>query len=377
MLYNFYNWYDIDDSQMGCWKIIQVNCEWLHSYVNPCDLIESCLLHIPQQLSKQCVVDFFNTTIDSIPAWYVLRVNWSHCIEAVPLVINDTDKYVWVSANDTPWYLNQKLVWSVVNDWLISVTQIWAMGNQQLEVSVVPPAWVKPFPGNPACDWAVLTGDADGSLHRNCGNSGNTWYWAVRYTSSDITPPLITDIYRSYFFTTSADRWGTALAHYGTMDIFQWENSMKWLWSYDGMIRIPKTWMYEVRMKWEVVINNWVSRVRLFLWCPKATNPKIILDSKFWGETALTGEPTLVYRELESMTVTLQSSWLIYLQQWEYVALWAKVDTRDATSASPEVTFRHTVYDLYDVGPAGSISEVDNAWPGLCFGVKRYSASIH
>ena len=105
MLYDFYNGYQIDDSAMDCGSIIQVDCDGLHSYVNPCDLIEACLLTIPQQLTKQCIVDFFNTTIDTTPVGYFLRINSSHCLEAVPLVINDHDELVGCSATDTPGYL--------------------------------------------------------------------------------------------------------------------------------------------------------------------------------------------------------------------------------------------------------------------------------
>jgi hypothetical protein len=67
MLYNFYNGYDIDDSAIGCGRIIQVDCDGLHTYVNPCDLINACVAQLPEQLTKQCIVDFFNTTIDTTP----------------------------------------------------------------------------------------------------------------------------------------------------------------------------------------------------------------------------------------------------------------------------------------------------------------------
>jgi hypothetical protein len=63
----FYGSYYIDTSTMGCGQIIAVDCDNLHYYVNPCDLINDCIAQLPQQLTKQCIVDFFNTTIDTTP----------------------------------------------------------------------------------------------------------------------------------------------------------------------------------------------------------------------------------------------------------------------------------------------------------------------
>lgn len=148
----FYNGYQIDDSQIGCGKIIAVDCDNLHYYVNPYDLIEACVAQLPNQLSKQCIVDFFNTTIDTIPAGYVLRVNGSHCLEAVPLSINDTDELVAISATDTPGYLGAKVVGCVNGNREITVAPIGPMGNQQLRICIDPPANYKDFPGDPTCD---------------------------------------------------------------------------------------------------------------------------------------------------------------------------------------------------------------------------------
>lgn len=376
----FYNGYQIDDSQIGCGKIIAVDCDNLHYYVNPCDLIEACVAQLPSQLSKQCIVDFFNTTIDTIPAGYVLRVNGSHCLEAVPLSINDTDELVGISATDTPGYLWNKIVWCSNGGRDITVTPIGPMGNQQLRICIDPPAHVKEFPGDPICDWAYLRGNDDGTLYRDCGWGGNDSYRAVRYTTSDITPLLSTNIYKSYFFTNSLDRWGQQLSTAGNMDVFEGNPDMDWTGSYEWMIRVPKNWMYEIRMKGEAVINNWVSRVRLFLGIPASTNPKILIDSKRGPEVAFAWSfQNFPYQSnagtdgIESMTATFNGQRLVYLEAGQYIAMWCKIDSRYCDGVTPAVTWKHTVYELYDCDPGQSVAEVSYTWPGLSFWIKRYS----
>ena len=373
----FYGSYQIDTSNIWCWRIIQVDCDGLHSYVNPCDLIEACVANLPQQLTKQCVVDFFNTTIDTIPAGYVLRVNGSHCLEAVPLVINDTDKFVGVNATDTPGYLWAKCVWSTNLWWQIAITTIWAMGSQQLQWQIIPP--LMPTITVPNCEGAFLRAHSDGSTYRDCGD-GDSGYRAVRYSSGDLMPDLVTNMYQSFLFTNSANRWGTALTYTPSMDVFKWNPGMNWAGIYDSMIRIQKKGMYEIRMKGEAVLNNGVSRIRLFVCVPRATNPRILIDSKYWAEEVFAwSHANAPYQSnagadgLESITVTLTGQTLIWLEAGEYLALGCKIDSRETDWVTPVVTFRHTVYDLDPVGVGQSNSEVTYDWPGISFWAKFYS----
>lgn len=368
---------------MDCGSIIQVDCDGLHSYVNPCDLIEACLLHIPQQLSKQCIVDFFNTTIDTIPAWYFVRVNASHCLEAVPLVINDHDELVGCNATDTPGYLWAKIVWSTTAWWTVNVTVIWPMGNQQVQIGLTAAPGVIINPNLPACDDAILRGNMDWSTYRDCWSSGGDWYRAVRYATNDITPSLSTNLFRSYFFTNASTRWGSNLGIAPSMDIFRGNTDMEWVGIYDGMIRVPKTGMYDVWMKGECVINNWVSRVRLFLCKPGATNPRILMDAKYWAEDAFAWsycnapyQSAAGTAGLKSMTVTLTWHNLLYLEEDEYICMGCKVDSRETNWVTPDITWRHTVYELYDVGPWGISTEVPYTNPGLCFGMRRATAQF-
>jgi hypothetical protein len=379
----FYGIYYIDPSAMACGSIIQVDCDGLHSYVNPCDLIEECLLHIPQQLTKQCVVDFFNTTIDTIPAWYVLRVNASHCLEAVPLVINDTDEKVWVSSTDTPWYLWAKIVGSTVNGRVVNVNIIWSMWNQQVQIAIAPPTGVVIVPSTPTCNWAFLKWDANWNTYRDC-NGGDQGLRAVRYASNDLQPSLVTNMYQSFLFTNSAARGGINLTFTPSMDVFQWSPWMNWTNTYDGMIRIEKSGMYEIRMKGEAVINNWVSRIRLFVCVPKATNPKILIDAKYWAEeTFAWSYANAPYQSnawadgLKSMTVTLNGHSLVWLDADTYIALGCKIDSRWTDWVTPTVSFRCSVYDLQPVWVGQSNSEVSYAWPWISFWVMFYSNHKH
>lgn len=368
---------------MDCGFIIQVDCDGLHTYVNPCDLIEECLLHVPQQLTKQCIVDFFNTTINTTPVWYFLRVNGLHCLEAVPLVINDHDELVWVNITDTPGYLWAKIVWSVTAWRAVVVSVIWPMGNQQVQIALNAPAWVLINASIPGCDGAYLRAHLNWTTYRDC-DGGDNGYRATRYSSADLDPILTTNIFKSFFFTTSTSRWGTAMSNTPSMDIFAWETSMNWTGTHDGMIRIPKNGMYKIRMKGEAVINDWVSRIRLFLSVPKTLNPKILIDAKYWSETAFAWSfQSAPYQSnagadgLEKMTVTLNWERLVYLEANDYVAMWCKIDTRYCNWVAPSVSWRHTVYELYDVAPGWASSEVPYAWPWISFWVEYYSTHNH
>lgn len=377
----FFYWsYLIDPSAIGCWKIITVDCNNLHHYVDPCDLISDCIEQLPQQLTKQCVVDFFNTTLPTVPAWYFLRVDASHCIEAIPLLINNDDKLVAVNATDTPGYLWAKIVWSTHLWYTIAVNVIWAMGNQQLQLMITPPSQVV-IPVPVCQDW-ILRSNSDWSTYRDCGD-GDNWYRAVRYATSDLVPNLVTNMYQSFLFTTSAARGWITLSHTPTMDVFKWNSWMNWSWTYDWMIRIQKSGMYEVRMKGEAVINNWVSRIRLFV-CTPITSPwvpKILIDAKYWAEDTFPGSfANAPYQWdagtdwLVSMTITLNWHTLIRLDAWTYLALGCKIDSRETNWVTPTVDFRSTVYDLDPVGVGWSNSEVAYDWPGISFWAAFYSS---
>lgn len=383
MLYDFYNWYQIDDSAIWCWKIIAVDCNNLHYYVNPCDLIEDCLLQIPQQLTKQCIVDFFNTTIDTIPAGYVLRVDWSHCVEAVPLSFSDTDELVAVSATDTPGYLWAKLVGCTLWGWRwITVTPIGPMGNEQLQICMSYDPHVVIVPTIPGCDGAYLRGNMDWTTYRDCGSGWNDSLRATLYTSNNIaiTPP--TNKYKAYFFANNVVRPGLwTIAGAGPMNIYRGNPSMKWTWLNSSKILITKSGMYDIRMKWEAIINRWVARVRLFVAWTVSEN--IFLDSKFWPETERTGTPSqcMPYQYLDWATprwiddVTYTFNWhnMVYLTQGEILAMWCKIDSRYCNGVSPSVNRQDSVYDLGEVNPGWSTSEISKIGSWLTFWV-RYSS---
>lgn len=393
MLYPFYNWYNIDDSQIDCGKIITVNCDWLHTYTNICDLINACVWQIPKQLTKQCIVDFFNTTIDTIPATYYLRVSANGCIEAVafPDFTTEDVKFKATSSDWTAWYWNQKIVWDITSSiYKTYIDVIWPANNQQLSIRIEWPKvdnitdiWV------PDCEWAFVKAHLNWEFYYDCEWNWDNALWAVRYTTNDIVINEWTNAYKSYvFWLPNISRPSQPIVPgKWSMSIGQWNPEML---SIANRIKITKTWMYWIRMKWEAYINMWVSRIRLFVIqqnTAKWTN-KLLIDSKYWNEDMpwmnidalhipLHYYEWATFKNAPAKTVTLTWWQLFKLEAWDILTLWCKIDWRDTDSIKPLVRRRDTVYDLKDQIVWEWISEIENSWPWLSYGVNRVSPYVY
>jgi len=360
---SFYNWYDIDDSAIWCGKVITVDCDNLHHYMNLCDLIEECVADLPHDITKECIRTFFNTTIDSLPIWYFLRIDAQHCLEAVNIttLLQCTDIYVKTNAQDaTAGYLASKFLSWTDGCFSTLVVPYGPANWQKLKVEVLYPD--SPFlcglPALPSCDGANVLMDMDWTIHYDCGDNQNRYRAQLHLTTDDITINPDAWAFKAYAFP---QLWGAT-----------WEASM--ITPTPWAITIPKTGMYEVRMKGEAKISNGVSRVRLTVISNNATRP-IVIDSKFGWETLGWSVSPICHANEKRVTYTFTGFWLFKFNAWESIVLACKIDTRNiwAWAEAPQVIRRKTTYTML----TDSVSNSADNSPGLCLGVKRYSALTH
>lgn len=208
MIHNFYNWYNIDDSDIGCDKVIVSQCDvpwsWMpnHVYKSICELIADCpAIH---QIRNECIVDFFNTDWSkvydtTVQKFLKLKSNW--CLERAPVVCPCTDESVRATDDDpNPGALIHKIVWN--KNWpyeiIISPESSWTL--------VATPYW----PNNvftrfddwdmDACaassEWATLQ-FRNGKLDWVCNDEVRHSYakWVFSWGSCRVPTNKQTDIY--------------------------------------------------------------------------------------------------------------------------------------------------------------------------------------
>jgi hypothetical protein len=83
------------------------------------------------------------------------------------------------------------------------------------------------------------------------------------------------------------------------------------------------------------------------------------------------------FKNAPAKTVTLTWWQLFKLEAWDILTLWCKIDWRDTDSIEPLVRRRDTVYDLKDQIVWEWISEIENSWPWLSYGVNRVSPYVY
>lgn len=393
-LYPFYSDYKIDDAQIDCWKVITVNCDWVHQYSSICDLMKDCIWNMINPIHKQCVIDFFNTTIDTIPSWYYLHVTANGCIGAseLPPYINSDEK-VKVKLDDSTWYLEWKIIGKIWT-YTIAVNTVGSPGARRLEISCAGPESPRDWIWDPDCDGAYVRANTDWTWYYDCDGNWDNDYRAERYASDDIIISSWTNKYRSYVFTTNglANRtWVSPAINVpwaGPLSKFRGKASM----NTSDAIRIEKTGMYNVWMKGEAIVNRWVCRIRLFIVVKNAItgNCRLLIDSKYgnedsWGYTTNGIAMPPFYEDsatgsiliMPAKTVTLNWNSLLMLEAGDVVMLWCKIDARYTNSVTPNVVWRDTVYELTDQDPGTPITEVSNTWPWLSYGVSRATPFTH
>lgn len=339
MKYDFYNWYNIDDSNIGCDMVIVSQCpeSWSdmpnHVYKSICELIADC--PAIRQLEKDCVVDFFNDDWSrqynpKVPKY--LKLNSSWCIERAPVDCPCEDEKVKAMAcDDEPWYLIDKLTWWQDDEWLYWIDVRWKWCDL---ISLVP-RW----PLNP---------------YTREKNFPATWSWNIRYKNWQIeyvpdldqevwsntsyavwyhqgwTAEIPTDNWETIWFKNSAiwfsDWWSFSNNSdpicMWTKDIIKWKwKHLFWLtrpWvyviSFNCCVKLPDWWSAWVNaIRWWLITDAWGTWTASYVW-------RTIGDFKYdWRDynELLIDNPQWPYwssRHIELNHLSFNSSYVLHLK---------------------------------------------------------------
>lgn len=167
MKFPFYSNYKIDDSDIGCHRVIYADCDGVHKYKSVCELMKEC--QQDPQLKKQCIVDFLNSDLKT-KAGQFLKIDNRGCLTAAsPDLCPCEDVKVWATKNDkNPGPLIDKLIgWcDATGTYCISVGT-----PNPWQVQVLPSGpinWFTQFKGSPDCDDAYVKMDRNGNVFTEC-----------------------------------------------------------------------------------------------------------------------------------------------------------------------------------------------------------------
>lgn len=270
MKYDFYNWYNIDDSDIWCDKVIVSQCpeSWSdmpnHVYKSICELIADC--PAIRQLEKDCVVDFFNEDWSNqynpkVPKY--LKLNSSWCLEWSPVDCPCEDEKVKAMACDNEaWYLIDKLIWHTSNDWLYSI---------EVEKDSCSAVWLTPtWPNNP---------------YTREKNFPTTWTWDIKYKNWKIIyePSLDPETWSNSSYavwyhqgwksTIPTEDWSTSWFKNSSTSVLDWysfsndsapllqwtKDIIKWKWKH--LFWLTRPWVYVLAFNCCIIIRwyNWAS----------------------------------------------------------------------------------------------------------------------
>lgn len=274
MIHNFYNWYNIDDSDIGCDKVIVSQCDvpwsWMpnHVYKSICELIADCpAIH---QIRNECIVDFFNTDWSkvydtTVQKFLKLKSNW--CLERAPVVCPCWDELVWATDKDpNPWYLEDKIVGS--QNWPYEI-KIYPQSDSLL---VAKPFW----PNN------IFTNFDNDKDITDCWRS-NEWA-TLRVVGWKLTMECWDEVKHSYAQWTHWG-WSCIIPINEWTDIYatnNWEKVWKYTFSWWAELYWTKDinkcswqWLFELTQPWLYVITcnstihnvteAWVQSIRWWL----------------------------------------------------------------------------------------------------------------
>ena len=280
-IYDFYNGYNIDDSDIWCDKVIVSQCSeaWSdmpnHVYKSICELIADCpAIH---QLQKDCVVDFLNADRSNVYDWNVpkfLKLNSSWCLEWWTLECPCSDELVKASACDThAWYLEEKLEWWTSEYWLYSI-----------DVNTV------------SCNKIEITPEWPNNTYIRAWDVPDSWSWDIRYKNWNIyyVEDLDTDTTSNISYARWYHKWWSCLVPtndwwtvwwvnqwqqvWGDQHYFPWSTLLKWTkdivkWSWHHLFWLTRPWVYQINLNSCVRIwddNNpdresWVFAIRWWI----------------------------------------------------------------------------------------------------------------
>lgn len=311
---------DVNDGNFWNWRMLIVNSNCDHEYVDPTTLFQS--------LMPSTFLSLTDTPNDY--TWYsswIVRVNSSgDWLEFVnPSTLNLwTDRLVASEVWATPWYL-----WDVLDvvPLQLSKTISWNKVILWLDQAIL---------NSIASNFLALT-DTPNSYTWQAGkvpvvNQSENWLefenvwdqkklWARRFMNND-------------FSITQSINQSDSTFVIDNMDWFEWDWSMDWSYGWVPAIVIPKKWLYKVTVRGNMWMNVWVlaARVMAVSTPPSAVAP--ICDVKFWSRDAnnwhwayphdmvVTYWQTMIY-EFEAWT-KIYTWWIISTSVW---AIWWWVTT--------------------------------------------------
>ena len=289
MKYDFYNWYTIDDSDIGCDKVIISQCSesWSdmpnHVYKSICELIADC--PAVKQLQKDCVIDFFNKDWSSIYDWNVpkfIKLNSSWCLEWWTLECPCSDELVKASACDRhAWYLEEKLEWWTSDNWLYSI-----------DINTV------------ACDKIEITPDWPDNTFIRSRWVPEDWSWTIKYKNWNIyyEEDLDTDTtsnisyarwyHNGWWAVVPTNTWSTIwwVNNWETSPAWQyhflWTSTLKWTkdivrWKWHHLFWLTRPWVYMITLnscikneneawlkaiRWWIVLDWWWTYTQTYSW---------------------------------------------------------------------------------------------------------------
>lgn len=344
MLHPFYADYLIDDQNLWCGRIIAVQCDWTHVYIDPCEILLDCFDGWPE--IDWC--DMTNSTTDPdqpwvqwANAWNVLRVtNDGSCVEFVPpeVAFPFEDIRVKVSENDTTSdFLIEKLV--SCDPTVLSIVERNDGGEEFIEFCVnVPDSFLDldDTPSDYSCrdiSYQSSVPDNRGFVMFNingvefeCDGRQLWWSW---YRTNDITIEYPTQHINNYPWWSEPyfeffGEFSTSFPTYSPpalMDIYEWNPDMN---GWNGRIVIPRTWMYKIEAHWQAVVNWWYDALRLLIvavW--DAWAKTIIADDKF-GWDSFSSMVNLAMPDCNNAYVSFQPNNLVRLDAWTELVLWCR-----------------------------------------------------
>lgn len=289
MKYDFYNWYTIDDSDIGCDKVIVSQCpeSWSdmpnHVYKSICELIADC--PAINQLKKDCVVNFFNKDWSSIYDWNVpkfIKLNSSWCLEWWTLECPCSDELVKASACDNhAWYLEEKLEWWTSDNWLYSI-----------DVNTV------------HCNKIEITPDWPDNTYIRAWNVPWDWSWTIKYKNwnlyydEDLDTETTSNIsyarwyHNGWIAIVPINDWSTIwwVNNWETAPswqyVFNWTSQLKWTkdivrWKWHHLFWLTRPWIYQIclnsciknhndwflkAIRWWIVLDSWWTYTQQYSW---------------------------------------------------------------------------------------------------------------
>lgn len=361
---------DVIDSNIGEWKILVVDHNCQHVYVDPCDLYALCdssydtflkLTDTPDTYVSQALklvrVNATATELEFVTAATVFAALWI------------VDKYAAIQAGGTPGYLNNKLTAnSGIKKTIVSDT---------INFSIDPttfPQLLQNF-----TDLQDVPNSYGGHKGEICAvNSSET---GLEFISGMQLQPV------RGRRTMSGDEIYTFAAQSGihsvwlrNFDLFSGNDPdgtqymerpghtiNLWGWDSTNILRVPKTGVYDVSLRWTAKLNSAVKAFNVMLASVSGTVITAACNCKYWDQIFSANTPTGGYVYFD-----FSKQMKLYLEKDTVIFAFIRVDTDYTTGYGPQAGTPPTdaiIEIMHQIDPAipGNISDA-----GTGFELARY-----